>query len=67
MKEPRTLKQIIQKANKEDELSFAGYTEDYLKEVAVDWIKYLSQPESPEENIWIADWIKMFFNLKDAE
>jgi hypothetical protein len=36
-----------------------------LRQEAKQWIEYLTQPESPEENIWIADWIKKyFFNLE---
>ena len=37
----KTLKEIAKKANKEDELSFGGYTEDYLKQEAIRDIKTL--------------------------
>lgn len=35
----KTLKQVIKKAKEEDELSFAGYTTDYLKQIFIKWIK----------------------------
>ena len=37
--ELKTLKDLIKKARKEDELSFAGYTEGYLKAEAMKWVK----------------------------
>ena len=35
----RTLKELSKKAEKEDELSFGGYTIDYLRIEAVKWYK----------------------------
>jgi hypothetical protein len=71
MKEPKTLKDL------EEITTIIAATETYnigrgqvkvidLKAEAKQWIEYLTQPESPEENIWIADWIKMFFNTGEC-
>ena len=38
-----TLKDLMKKAQKEDELSFAGYTSDYLKIEAIKEIKFLTK------------------------
>lgn len=79
---PKTLKKIIEKARYQDELSFSGYTEDYLKEEAVKWIKYYNnlenQPFFTKSNIqsWHDDYIaaqgainfiKDFFGIKDKD
>ena len=57
MKEHSTLKDL--------DFSFEDKEyKDILKQSAKQWIEYLTQPESPEENVWIANWIKNFFNME---
>jgi len=63
MKEPKTLKDI-EIWNDRDKIKAENVSGEELRQSAKEWIKYLTQPESPEENIWIADWIKNFFNLE---
>jgi hypothetical protein len=70
MKEPITLSELIVKARKEDELSFAGYTKDYLKKIAIKWIKFLgltTENENPEENVATSEWIIHFFEIKEED
>jgi hypothetical protein len=41
MSKLKTLNDLIKQAEKEDELSFGGYTKDYLQNEAHEWVKVL--------------------------
>jgi len=64
----KTLNDLIKKAQNEDELSFGGYTKDYLRDEAIEWIKsdksnFYSKLGMEETKLWI----KNFFNITDED